>query len=145
MYLLNNEYDIRKSICKKLYNKYKTHDFKGSNQSYTSIATALFRKMRRYLPESSYNVHTRQILDDNYPRALQWCTFDDISAGAVNKDICKCYPNILLNNNMPVPVCSIHDVIEPVGCKNDLELCGEFYIDETEINNFGTPIVLEAG
>ena len=31
MYLSNNEYDIRKSICDKLFNKYKTHDFKWSN------------------------------------------------------------------------------------------------------------------
>ena len=40
---------------------------------------------------------------------------------------------------------TIHDVIEPFECKNDLKLCGEFYIDETILNNYGTPLIIEAG
>ena len=42
MYLLNDEYDNRKQICDRLFNMYKTHDFKWTNQSYTSIAMSLF-------------------------------------------------------------------------------------------------------
>lgn len=85
------------------------------------------------------------MLDDFYPRALQWCTTDDIPDDVVNIDICKSYPNIILNNTQPIPVYTIHDVIEPFNCRNDLKLCGEFYIDETVLNNYGTPIILEAG
>lgn len=44
MYLLNEEYDIRKAICDKLFETYKTYDFKWTNQSYTSIATNLFKQ-----------------------------------------------------------------------------------------------------
>ena len=145
MYLLNEEYNARKTICDKLHNKYKTHDFKWANQSYTSISTCLFKQLNGYIPESSYNVNTRQMLDDFYPRALQWCTTDDIPDDVISIDIAKCYPSILLNNTQPIPLYTIHDVIEPFGCKSDLRNCGEFYIDETILNNYGNPIKIEAG
>lgn len=101
--------------------------------------------MSGYLPESSYNVNTRQMLDDFYPRALQWFTTEDIPDDVVNIDIYKSYPNILLNNIHPIPKYTIHDVIEPFSCKNDLRQCGEFYIDETILKNYGTPLKIEAG
>ena len=41
MYVLNNDYDARKAICDTLFEKYKTHEFKWSNQSYTALATSL--------------------------------------------------------------------------------------------------------
>ena len=145
MYLLNEEYDVRKSICDKLFDIYKTYDFKWSNQSFTSISTNLYRQMSGYLPESSYNVNTRQMLDDFYPRALQWCTTEDIPDDVVNIDISKSYPSILLNNTSPVPIYTIHDVIEPFNCKSDLRLCGEFYINETILKNYGSPLKIEAG
>ena len=145
MYLLNDEYNTRKTICDKLFNIYKTHDFKWTNQSYTSISTALFRQLNGYIPESSYNVNTRQMLDDFYPRALQWCTTDDVPDDVVSIDIAKCYPSILLNNNHEIPVYNIHDVVEPFNCKSDLKQCGEFYIDETILYNYETPLKIEAG
>ena len=145
MWLLNEEYDMRKTVCDKLFNTFKTHDFKWTNQSYTSIATSLFSQLNGYIPESSYNVNTRQMLDEFYPRALQWCTTDDIPDDVVNIDISKSYPNILLNNTQPIPLYSIHHVIEPFNCKSDLRKCGEFYIDETVLHNYGTPLKIEAG
>ncbi|XP_068692468.1 uncharacterized protein [Montipora foliosa] len=145
MFLLNDEYDIRKSICDKLHDLYKTHDFKWMNQTFTSLATALFRQTCGYLPQSTYNVHTREMLDDYYPRALQWCTTEDIPDDVINIDICKSYPNILLNNRTPIPVYSIHDVVEPFQCRSDLRKCGEFYIEETILYNYGTPLKIEAG
>lgn len=39
MYVLNNDYDTRKSICNTLFKRYRTHEFSWSNQSYTAIAT----------------------------------------------------------------------------------------------------------
>ena len=70
MYLLNEEYDIRKSICDKLFDTYKTHYFKWTNQSFTSIGLALFRQMCGYLPESTYNVNRREMLDDFLPQSI---------------------------------------------------------------------------
>ena len=32
-------------MCQKLFNKYKTHDFKWSNQSYTSLAMSIFNQL----------------------------------------------------------------------------------------------------
>ena len=64
MYILNNEYETRKSICERLYISY---DFVWCNQSYTSLATSLFKHMRGYLPESQYDTKTREVLDDFYP------------------------------------------------------------------------------
>ena len=145
MYLLNEEYDTRKTICDKLFNIYKTHEFKWTNQSYTSIARSLYKQLNGYIPESCYNVNTRQMLDDYHPRALQWCTFDDIPDDVVSIDIAKCYPSILLNNKHEIPLYSIHDVFEPFNCKNDLRNCGEFYIDETVLENYSNPIKIEAG
>lgn len=146
MFLLNDEYDTRKSICDKLFKIYKTHDFQWSNQSFTAVSTSLFKQISGYLPESSYNVNTRQMLDDFYPRALQWCTAEDIpDDGVVSIDIAKCYPSILLNNVHEIPIYTIHNVVEPFNCKSDLKLCGEFYIDETVLDNYDTPIKLEAG
>ena len=78
MYLLNEEHITRKTICDKLFNIHKTHDLKWSNQSYTSTGTSLFKQLNGYIPESSYNIHTRQMLDEYYPKALQWCTTNDI-------------------------------------------------------------------
>ena len=98
MYLLNEEYDMRKTITNKLFKTYLSDDFIWTNQSYTSIASSLFKQMCGYLPESSYNLNTRQMLDDFYPRALQWCSTDDMPDDVVNIDICKSYPNILLHN-----------------------------------------------
>ena len=145
MYSMNDEYDTRKQICDILFNMYKTHDFKWTNQSYTSLAMSLFAQQCGYIPESSYNVHTQQMLDEYYPRALQWCTTDDIPDDVVSIDISKCYPSILLNNNHEIPIYTIHDVIEPFNCKTDLRKCGEFYIDETILFNYGNPIKIEAG
>ena len=145
MYLLNEEYDLRKAICDKLFETYKTFDFKWTNQSYTSLAMNLFKQLTGYIQQSSYNVNTRQMLDDYYPRALQWCTTDYIPEDIVSIDISKCYPSILLNNQDPIPVYSIHDVIEPFNGINDLQKCGEFYIDETVLHNYSNPIKIEAG
>lgn len=133
MYLLNDNYDKRESLCGRLFNKYQTDDYIWSNQSYTKMATSLFQQMCGKIPESTYNVHTRQILDDYYPRALQWCTTDDIPKNVVSIDISKCYPSILINNGHGIPLYSIHDVIEPFGGRNELNKCGEFYLEETEL------------
>ena len=145
MYLMNEEYDIRKNICKKLFKIYKTHDFRWTNQSFTSIAMSLFSQQCGYIPESSYNVHAREILDEYYPRALQWCTMENVPKDVVSIDISKCYPSVLLNNSMEIPIYTIHDVVEPFQCKSDLRQCGEFYIDETVLYNYGNPIKIEAG
>ena len=145
MYLLNEEYNTRKTICDRLFETFKTHDFKWTNQSFTSIGTSLYKQLSGFIPESSYNIHTRQMLDDFYPRALQWCRTDDIPDDVVSIDIAKCYPSILFNNRHEIPIYSIHDVIEPFNCKSDLNLCGEFYIDETVLDNYGSPIKIEAG
>ena len=54
MYLLNEEYNLRKTICDELFNTFKTYDFKWANQSYTSICTSLFKQLNGYIPESLY-------------------------------------------------------------------------------------------
>ena len=46
MFLLNEEYNTRKTICDKIYDTYKTYDFEWTNQSYTAIATSLFKQLR---------------------------------------------------------------------------------------------------
>ncbi|XP_068684491.1 uncharacterized protein [Montipora foliosa] len=145
MFLLNDEYDNRKSICDKLHSLYKTHDFIWVNQTFTGLASALFKQLCGYLPTSTYNVQTREMLDDYYPRALQWCTTEDIPDDVVNIDISKSYPNVLLNNGTAIPVYSIHDVVEPFHCRSDLRKCGEFYIEETVLYNYDTPLKIEAG
>ena len=145
MYLMNDNYKERKSICNQLFDKFKTHDFVWTNQSFTSLSSALFRQIYGYLEESSYNTKTRQILDEFYPRALQWCTTDEIPDDVVSIDISKSYPSVLINNESPIPIYGIHDVEETFVDKRDLEQFGEFYLEETILENFGSPIKIEAG
>lgn len=114
LYCLNDEYDARKSICKKLFEIYKIDDFTWSNRSYIRLANSLFKQICGYLPESNYNVQAMQMLDDIYPRAMQWCTENDIPDDTLNIDICKCYPSILLHNNQPIPVYTIHDTVKNI-------------------------------
>ena len=94
--------------------------------------------------ESAYNETARQMLDHYYPKALQWCSSEEISDDAVNIGICMSYPNVLLNT-FPIPLYSIHDVVEKFNCKSDLNLCSEFYTDETVINYYNATIIIEAG
>ena len=114
MYVLNNEYENRKSICERLYKTYKSYDFIWCNQSYTSLASSLFKHMRGYLPESQYDTKTWEVLDDFYPRALQWCSTDPAPDNLVSLDISKCYPSILIDNESPIPLYTIHDIIKPL-------------------------------
>lgn len=145
MYVLNNENDACKTISDVLYKKYKIRDFRWFNQSYTSLATSLFKQMCGYLPESQYNKTTQQALDDFYPRALQWCSTGVKLINPVSVDIAKCYKSILINNTSPMPVYTIHDIIEPFDGYADLCKNGEFYINKTVIKTYGVPLKLEAG
>lgn len=77
--------------------------------------------------------------------ALQWCSTDDQPDNLVSLDISKCYPSILINNKEPIPLYTIHDIIEPFTQQHQLNYYGEFYIDEFIINQFGTDIKIEAG
>ena len=127
------EYDTRKRICEQLYEMYKSHDFIWCNQSYTSLASSLFKHMRGYLPESQYNTKTREILDDNYPRALQWCSTNPAPENLVSLDICK---SILINNKEPIPFYTTHDTIKPFS-EHDLTYnYREYYIDEYVFNSW---------
>ena len=49
MLLLNDEYETRKVICDKLFDRYKTQDFKWTNQSYTSMAASIFKQINGYI------------------------------------------------------------------------------------------------
>lgn len=128
MFVENNEYDIRKQICESLYKKYNIHDYKWANQSYTSLANSLFKTMVGYLPESSYNNKTREILDQFYPKAIQWASFDDQPEGLVNIDICKQFPAILIQNDQTIPIYTPHDVIQKFEGKQVMDIMTSGYI-----------------
>lgn len=149
LYVLNNEYDKRKSICDKLFDIYKSDDFRWSNQSFTSIASFLHKQINGYIIESSYDYKTRQILDEYYPRALQWVTKDEIKdediPNLVSIDISKCYPSVLLNNTSPIPIYTIHDHIEEFNSEDKLNDNGEYYIDEFILKYFNDDIKIESG
>ena len=58
-------------------------------------------------------------------------------------DISKCYPSILIDNESPIPLYSIHDIIEPF---NGVFKTGEYYIDEFVIGKqLGKGVKIEAG
>lgn len=52
------------------------------------------------------------MLGDYFPRAIQWCSTDEIPDDLVSINICKCYPSVLINNGFPILVYSIHDTIK---------------------------------
>ena len=142
MYILNNDYDIRKEISRKLFKMYKTHDFIWCNQSYTALESTMFKHMRGYLPESQYDTKTREVLDDFYPRALQWCTSEELPEFVTLLDICKCYPSILINNTESIPLYTINDVT--LSYDNNELVPGEYYIDEYQIPMGDSDVGIEA-
>ena len=73
MFVLNDDYDLRREICEKLFEIYRVEDFKWRNQLVRTLASSLFKIQNRYLPESSYNSRTREILDKFEPFALYYC------------------------------------------------------------------------
>lgn len=108
------------------------------------------------MPESSCNNKTRKILDDYYPRAIRWCSFENQPDNLVNIDICKQFPSILIQNEITIPIYNIHDHIEKFEGKPDMSndigiYCpelnhnGEFYINEFKTKQFGAPLKIEAG
>ena len=83
------------------------------------------------------------IIDDSYPRALQWCSTDPVPDNLVSLDISKCYPSILIDNDQPIPSYTIHDIIKPY---NGVFGVVEYYIDEYVIDKrLGKGIKIEAG
>ena len=58
-------------------------------------------------------------------------------------DISKCYPSILIDNESPIPLYTIHDIIKPF---DGVLRIGEYYIDEYVIDKrLGKGIKIEAG
>ena len=100
--------------------------------------------MRGYLPETQYDIKTRQLLDDIYPRALQWCSTDPQPDNLVSLDISKCYPPIVINNKRPIPLFSIHDVIKPLSESDLYYNYGEFYIDKYVLDRMACGVKIEA-
>ena len=102
-----------------------------------------------FLPESSYDVKTQQVLDDFYPKALQWCSTKDQPDNYPGFQRIffsyQCYSSILINNKEPIPVYTIHDIIEPFTYNHQLNYYGEFCIGEFIINQFSADIKIEAG
>lgn len=78
-----------------------------------SIGKSLFKHMRGYLSESQYDTKTGEVLDDFYPGALQWCSTDPKPENLTSLDISKCYLSILIDNKEPIPLYTIHDIIQP--------------------------------
>ena len=58
-------------------------------------------------------------------------------------DISKCYPSILIDYESPIPLYTIHDIIQPF---DGVLRIGEYYIDEYVIDKrLGKGIKIEAG
>ena len=70
MIAVNNEYDRKKAMCDKVFDRFKTHQFVWRNQTFTALVLDLFQPQYGYLPESSYNNSVRNMLDEFYPRPL---------------------------------------------------------------------------
>lgn len=101
--------------------------------------------MGGYLPESQYNAKTQEIIDDVYPRTLQWCSTDPRPENLTSLDISKCYPSILIYNKHPIPLYTIHDNIQPFSERDLTHNYGEYYIDEYVFDRLGKGIKIEAG
>ena len=65
----------------------------------------------------------------------------------VSLDISKCYPSILIDNESPIPLYTIHNIIKPFNrVFHSKDMTGEYYIDEHVINKrLGKGIKIDAG
>ena len=55
MFVADNDYHERKTICEQIYKIYPNDMFKFKNQGFTTIATQLFNNMFGFIPVSEYN------------------------------------------------------------------------------------------
>lgn len=88
---------------------------------------------------------TLKVLDDFYPRALQWCSNDSAPDNPTALDISKCYPSVLIDNKVPIPIYTIHDAIWSIDWNRDVKTTGEYYIDEYVFDRMGKGIKIESG
>ena len=137
MVAVNNDYDLRKSICDQLFEKYPVDAFQFNNQGLTSIAVNLFKQLYGHIPKSNYNRYVTTIINDYYPKVLQhtFYTDDEDTYNIIALDIAKDYASVLLTNEHDIPLYNIHNTIN----KFNRELKnGEYYINETPIDKYKT-------
>lgn len=136
MVIENNKFEMRKSICAKAFELFKSEDFVFRNQSITNIAMGLFKHSVGKLQKSSYNQLMLEVLDEYTPSAITEgyaTTFD--AEKSVGFDIFKCYSSVLALNDLNVPVFNVLcDLVDYDG--RDIE-CGEYLLDTVEFTQWG--------
>ena len=147
MFVANNDYHERKSICEQIYKLYPNDLFKFKNQGFTTIATQLFNCMFGYIPVSEYNERVLQMIDSCTPTAMQDSFKLDDMADYDTFDIAKAYPSVLMNNKYDFPIYSIHDTIETYN--GEEFTTAEYFINKNIVVPLktmnGQPIIIPAG
>lgn len=127
MFLLNDNYDRRKNVFQIMLQRYNTLDFDWCNQSFTQLASSIFKLQNGFLPQSSYNPRIQKILHDFHPKALRYCNpqikIDDSNINFVCIDI---------------PIYNIHSNLQKFQNKNyqlfNFKQAAEYYIEKCEIS-----------
>ena len=136
IYVAGRDWDERKAICDKHYNKYKVADYKFINQSWGNIARTMYENLYGSIPSSGYSEDLKTIFQ-NYSIAPYRMCVDKHVSSYKSIDIRRCYTSVFMNNPEPWAVFSAFDSIEPVTIKsvNDIKV-GEYYIEPTWTNPF---------
>ena len=117
MFLLTDNYDRRKNFFQIMLQRYNTLDFDWCNQSFTQLASSIFKLQNGFLPQSSYYPRIQKILHDFHPKALRYCNpqikIDDSNINDfVCIDICEAYPHTLLKNGCEILIYNIHSNLQ---------------------------------
>ena len=120
----NDNYELRKSICDKMINKFNYGSFK--NQSITKLSKHLFRILIGDIKESTYNDESNKIFDIYSPSAITQGFLSEYK-NAYGIDNFKSYSTVLFKNKLNIPIynvlCSWEDYDD-----RDI-VCGEYFID----------------
>lgn len=134
------DFDERKKVCDKLYEKYPIEQFKFRNQTFTEMIKVLLNVKVGLIQKNRYNSRAKMVMHKFGPKALIQTVIDlnEKSENFITKidlvDRTKAYSSFLYNNKERFPIYSIHDDIKVFNGTDKITI-GEYYIDPIKLKS----------
>lgn len=133
-----DDYHRRKSICKKLNDKFNNEFIVFNNQSIATISNTLINYLDQ-IPKSDYNEHTFDYLNKYEPKPiidiLKSCSFDYVKENIKQIDYYKQYSSIFYKDfqkdDFKIPIYDFFNTVEEYK-KEDITY-GEYFVKQKKI------------
>ena len=143
IYINAPDYEVRKDVAEKLYNKLEINELKFNNQSFTQISKNIVKYFLHKNPEKSeYNSQVLNIIDTYRPKPFVVKYKNEMTGDAF--DIKKSYSSFLMNNTYEYPVFTVCDEVRPFNSDDDITP-GLYYVDKVIYLTVDNKIFLDRG